>query len=124
MDCSLINWFASANYSDKIPDPIRSRFTVFNIASPTVQQQRLIAQSVYDDLLLDNLWGDKYKKVLSKNVIDKLLKFSARKQKSVLFAACSEVAFRCEDELNSLLEILATDIEEEKGPVKRSIGFH
>lgn len=124
MNCSQINWFASANYLERIPAPILSRFSVFNIESPSYEQQCLIAQSVYEDLIADHQWGIKFEKHLDQSVIEKLVSFSARKQKSALLNACAEVAFRANPKLKARLKIEVSDIKVmEKSKQKRSIGF-
>lgn len=37
MNCSCINWVASANNIDSIPQPIRSRFIVYHVEAPSRQ---------------------------------------------------------------------------------------
>lgn len=125
MNCSAINWFASANYVEKIPAPILSRFNVYNISEPTHEQQCLIAQSVYNDLITDNIWGSRFEKVLDTEVVEKLVVLSARKQKSALLDACAEAAFRHRAKAKNRLKIIASDIQIiEKVSKNRTIGFH
>jgi len=124
MNCSAINWFASANYIEQIPEPILSRFTIFEIQEPTHEQQCLIVQSVYDDLLADHPWGEKFENHLCSAVVQRLVELPARKQKSALLVACSEVAFRQKVKVETLLKIEVDDIKfEQKTSQKTSIGF-
>ena len=124
MNCSEINWFASANYPEKIPAPIRSRFSIIKIEPPSYEQQCLIAQSVYEDLITDHQWGVRFEKRLDQCVIEKLVSFSARKQKSALLNACAEVAFRSDLKLKARLKVEVNDIKlMEVNKQKRSIGF-
>jgi ATP-dependent Lon protease len=51
IDASTVRWIATANDISAIPDPIRSRMCAFEIAMPTVDQQRAIAQRIYQGLL-------------------------------------------------------------------------
>jgi ATP-dependent Lon protease len=124
MDCSHINWFASANYSDAIPTPIQSRFNTFRIKEPTIVQKKMITNSVYRDILSDNPWGHKFKKALNADVTDKITELSARKQKSVLITACAEAAYKRNKKSRRLLEIGLKDLQllDESAP-KRAIGF-
>lgn len=125
MNCSANNWFASANYIEQIPAPIRSRLNIYTVEAPNVEQQCLIARSVYSDLISDHLWGIKFEKSLDNAVIDKLVELSARRQKSALLNACSEVAFREGPKSNQLLQIKHDDIKIiPDTPKKRSMGFY
>jgi ATP-dependent Lon protease len=123
MNCSEIIWFASANTVETISSPILSRFTVFHIKDPSYEQQCKIAQSVYSDLLAENVWGQKFVKQLGDDVIEKLFAFSPRKQKAVLIHACGEVAYECESKPKGLLKIQTKHIQLPEKKQKRSIGF-
>lgn len=50
IDASHVIWMATANDVDKIPQPILSRFKVFNISLPTPEQTSQIAEAVYAEL--------------------------------------------------------------------------
>jgi len=124
MNCSYINWFASANYFESIPVPIRSRFVTFHIQEPSPEQQRLITHSVYEDILKDHLWGRKFTKTLSAEVVNKVAVQPARKQKATLIRACAEVAYHRDKTSKKLLEINAQDIHLlDAEATKRTIGF-
>lgn len=123
MNCSGIMWFASANTVETISSPILSRFTVFHIKDPSYEQQCMIAQSVYSDLLADNVWGQKFAKQLTDDVVEKLVAFSPRKQKAILIHACGEVAYECESKPKGLLKIQTQHIQLPAKQQKRSIGF-
>lgn len=124
MDCSAINWIASANRIETIPAPILSRFNVYHIDSPSHEQMSLVAQSVYSDLLNENSWGVLFESTLPEVLIARLLELSPREQKRALYNACGEAAFKHK---NTKAEITLTvdDIvligTKEK---KRAIGFY
>lgn len=71
-DVSNVIWIASANYVERIPEPIRSRMIEIKIAPPTYEQSRAIIASVYRELLSFNAWGKHFTKTLDGDVIDKL----------------------------------------------------
>lgn len=47
MDASQIIWFATSNEADTLPSPIKDRFQVFKIASPTQQHKLAICENLY-----------------------------------------------------------------------------
>jgi ATP-dependent Lon protease len=125
MDCSCINWVASSNYIESIPQPIMSRFIVYHVEAPSLEQMSLVAQSVYSDLLAENSWGQLFEPELSTDVIDCLIEFSPREQKRALYSACCEAAFRCHNIEGAILSILPEDIILiDSKPIKRAIGFY
>jgi ATP-dependent Lon protease len=127
MNCSFINWFASANFIEQIPEPIKSRFNIFQIKKPTPEQMKLVTQSVFNDLLNENDWGGKFNRKLSDNVKNKLQLLNPREQKRTLFNACSEAAFRCKNNQirSRLISLHVNDIVlKNSEPEKRTIGFY
>lgn len=124
MDCSDINWVASANYVEAIPAPIRSRMTVFNVKAPTREQMPTIAQSVYKDLLAENDWGKRFSQTLSMDILNKLSVASPREMKRILTSAASEAVFKRRHKQGEKLHIMADDIAmvEDEAKDKR-IGF-
>lgn len=70
-DVSSVIWIASANYPERIPEPIRSRMLEIAIANPTPEQSKAIIYSIYKELLL-NPWGKHFAKELDIKVIEKL----------------------------------------------------
>ncbi len=78
MDLSAVIWVATANYVERIPEPIRSRMVDITIDRPNVQQSKIIIQSIYSELLTHNTWGHYFSKDLSEQVMDKLVGLSPR----------------------------------------------
>ncbi len=125
MNCSAINWFASANCIETIPMPIKSRFSIYIIEPPTLEQMNAIAQSVYKDLLSENLWGTFFNATLSTDVIEQLITLTPRDQKQALYNACSEAACRHKSEGEQKLTLMASDIVLlDVEPKKKTIGFY
>lgn len=50
IDASQVVWIATANDTTRLPAPVLSRFTVFEIAQPTAEQMAVIAESVFEEL--------------------------------------------------------------------------
>jgi len=59
MDASRINWMATANDYERIPEPLRDRATRICVAAPTLSQRVPIAGYLYQDLCQQNrdAWG-------------------------------------------------------------------
>jgi len=59
MDASHINWMATANDYERIPEPLRDRAIKVCIAPPTIRQRLSIAGYLYQDLRLQHKsgWG-------------------------------------------------------------------
>ena len=125
MNCSGINWVASANYIDNVPKPIQSRFIIYDIQIPSREQMTLVSKSVYRDLLSENSWGTLFEGELTDDVVLRLVELSPREQKRILYGACCEVAFRNKNSKVSTFSLLAKDIILESLQMKvRTIGFY
>jgi ATP-dependent Lon protease len=64
LDASAINWVATANEVERIPDPLRNRMLVFDVPMPSPGQKQSIARSVYRDLRRQERWGRRFSKAL------------------------------------------------------------
>lgn len=78
IDASHINWIATANSIEPIPEPIRSRMTVLNIPSPSIIQLTHIAQQIYVRLRAAASWGNEFPCQLDPAVAEKLSTQSPR----------------------------------------------
>jgi ATP-dependent Lon protease len=90
IDASYAVWVATANYIDRIPDPILSRFTVVEVAAPTIEQMASVADSVYTKVRENYPWGTMFHESLNRSVIDKLVgsRIEPRLLQKVLIGAC------------------------------------
>lgn len=70
INTSYINWIATANETVPIPGAILSRFIEFNIPDPTIDQKRIVVQNIYNRVLSENKWGEKFSQQLLEDVID------------------------------------------------------
>jgi ATPase family associated with various cellular activities (AAA) len=79
MDASRARFIATANDEDAIPEPIRSRMRVFDIAPPTAHQLRGLVQGIFEGLL--DALGVRLHRLLPPDVVDAALAFSPRELK-------------------------------------------
>lgn len=114
LDISKMVWVATANDIDAISAPIKSRFQVFNIPSPTFEERLILAQAIYSTLLKDNVWGAKFEKKLDQAVLMELArdKNSSRDLRKTILDACGRAAKRKDNKLTlNDLNIVQTNKE-------------
>jgi ATP-dependent Lon protease len=88
VDCSRINWIATANDLNSIPEPIRSRFSIIKIREPNRDEITNITLSIYANILKDNRWGKRFSENLDENLMSLFANISPRQIKSVLINGC------------------------------------
>lgn len=72
-DASKIIFMASGNSINTIHEALLSRFNVFKIPMPTIDQTKKIVQTINKSLLSKNDWGYFFEPFLSDEVIDALI---------------------------------------------------
>jgi ATP-dependent Lon protease len=77
IDASLVNWIATANYEDQIPDPIRKRAIVMEVPTPSEEQLRVIVDNVLANFLKKHP-GLKFSPVISSEVFGTFKKNTPR----------------------------------------------
>lgn len=118
LDTQYISWCATANSIESIPEPILSRFDIFEIPALSRDETPLVAQSIYDDLLNENLWGAAFDPVLSLSFCARLHGMNARAMYFALRGACANASARDERPL-----VLVVDDLEVKRSRKLAMGF-
>jgi len=120
LDCSRINWIATANDISSIPEPILSRFSIVKIREPNKDEVVKITSSIYADILKENKWGKRFSDKLNDNLVSLLADVSPRQIKSVLINGCGRAVRqrKCEQ-----YELEIGDIELTLSDKKPSIGF-
>ncbi|MDO5943327.1 AAA family ATPase [Burkholderia cepacia] len=78
MDTSQIIYLAAANDINGIPKPLLSRFKVFEIANPTIEQQHAVLQHIYT---AETQGLDVFSPTLSLEVLNELSNISLREAK-------------------------------------------
>lgn len=94
IDLSHCTWICTANDIDKIPEPLLSRLHVIHVELPDKNQMRIISQSIWDELILDEGWDDCFSRTLSKELVDKLITYTPRYVVNTLKHAAASAAYR------------------------------
>lgn len=123
MDCSRINWVASANYPERIEPAILSRMKVVQINMPTPEETVLIVRHVYSELLTRKSWRKLFASELSEPVVKKLENISPRMIIQVLETACYQAFNRGGDAGKKKCVLTADDILLPERNQKSRIGF-
>lgn len=103
MDVSSVIWVASANYAERIPEPILSRMLNINIPVPTKAQSRVIAKYIYDELLSENSWGKHFSKTLDARIVDLISELPPRLTRLALSSAMANAVKRSAGKLRPLI---------------------
>lgn len=115
IDASHVIWVATANYLNRIPEPIVSRFTIIEVSSPCKEEMPKILNSVYTKILQQHNWGMLFRTELSDAVVNKLIatKVEPRLLQKILISACGRAVLRTSansESLQSKLEITVDDL--------------
>lgn len=115
LDTSYLTYIATANYPERLPDPILSRMIVLEVPTPTQEQSIKIAELVLANLCKSNGW--KFNQELSGDVKERLAKASPREMKKLLSESLGNA-------LLSSRDYLKIDDFEKAKPTKISMGFN
>ena len=88
LDHSRINWIATANDINSIPERIHSRFSILKVGEPNKNEMVKITSSIYSDILKENKWGKHFSEKLDDGLISSLTDISPRQIKAVLINGC------------------------------------
>lgn len=130
-DCSHIVWLATANKEELIPDPILSRFTIFNVRTPSKHEMIKVVNSIYSNILKENVWGKFFDEQMSLCAIESIIdsQVMPRKIQQIIKDACAQIAFDHTKIKNNRrqkrmkFKVKAEHITAEKGPIKIPMGF-
>jgi ATP-dependent Lon protease len=117
IDASHINWIATANRIQNLPQPILSRFIILDIPSPTSEQTQVIAQNIYAKLRGESPWGSNFSNQLSDAVKNILGNLPPRNIRFLLIRALGSAA------RSKRQEIQIEDISIETTRSEQGIGF-
>jgi ATP-dependent Lon protease len=114
-DCSHAVWVATANYPEKIAEPILSRFAVIEVAAPSGDQRAKVLKSIYAKVLDKHAWGSRFNSELAPAVVDKLVssKMEPRLMQKALTSACGKAVLReiqAKGSAPDIVEIKADDV--------------
>lgn len=63
-----VQWMATANTLDYIPEPIQSRMQLITIRHPTLDERVGITRMIYDQILNDQPWGEIFDPILDRGL--------------------------------------------------------
>lgn len=119
INCKHILWIATANDLEKLSEPMRSRFNIVNVQSPSKEHFPQVVRSIYRKILQGNPWGHKFESVLDDKVIARLSTYSPRQASNLLLLALGKAAVNGKAAINPN-DIPMDDADESK---KVRMGF-
>lgn len=118
IDASWIFYVATSNDRERIDAPLLSRFTVFDVAAPTVHESRQIVSSIYRGFLQKERWGAVFEPSLPESVVDIFEGIAARDVRRLLRRALARAGRAGRRHLQ------VSDIPNEASRRARRIGFY
>jgi ATP-dependent Lon protease len=116
IDASGAVWIATANDTARIPEPLLSRLSVYEIDAPDTEGSARIAASIYGEIRGSHDWGKHYPEKLSPLALERLAALPPREMRRALQAAFGNA------KLAGRREVSPEDIQD--GRSRRSrIGF-
>ena len=92
INCKHILWIGTANDIEKLSEPMRSRFNIVNVQSPSKEHVPNVLRSIYRKILQGNPWGHKFSKDLDVKVIERLSTYSPREASNLMLLALGRAA--------------------------------
>ena len=96
LDAGRINWIATANRMEDIPEPIVSRLRVIEVPKPDYPARVRIAYRLYAAILKERLWGKVFSRNLPQDVAERLAETgdTPRAMRLALEEACGRASIR------------------------------
>jgi ATP-dependent Lon protease len=87
IDASGALWLATANQAARIPEPLLSRLSVYEIDAPDAEGAARIAGSIYREIRGSHDWGRPFPEALSAAALDKLAALPPREMRRAIQGA-------------------------------------
>jgi len=87
IDASQVIWITTANDERAIPEPIRNRMNIFEIALPSRDDARKIGMHLYKGILGEHDWGSRFGPEPSDDILDVLSRMAPREMRRALVTA-------------------------------------
>jgi len=116
IDASGAVWLATANEAARLPEPLLSRLTVYEIDAPDAEGSARIAQSIYREIRGTHDWGKQFPEVLSAAAMERLVAMPPREMRRAIQAGFGNA------KIDGRSEVGADDIRDGRGRKSR-IGF-
>ncbi len=117
IDASQVIWVTTANDERAIPEPIRNRMNVFEIAAPDADQARAIAAQLYRGIRAEHEWGESFDAQPADDVLDVLGGLTPREMRRALMTAFGNAKLAGRDHLQ------ADDLPRSAAGGRGRIGF-
>jgi ATP-dependent Lon protease len=116
IDASGALWLATANDAARIPEPLLSRLSVYEIDAPDAEGTARIAATIYNEIRKAHDWGRQFPEALSNAALDRLAGLPPREMRRAIHSAfgAAKVAGRS--------EVAPEDIQDPRSRRQR-IGF-
>lgn len=94
MDCSYLNWIATANNINSIPKAIQSRFQLIEVRTPVKSEVEIIIDSILEDIERDkgSSWSKRFDLSLPEGFKDELISCPVRELRNILLKGISKAA--------------------------------
>lgn len=116
IDASQVIWITTANQERGIPEPILNRMNVYEIAAPSTEAARRIAQHLYRSICQEHDWGQRFDPEPSDDVLDLLAKLAPREMRRAWVTGFGNAR------LDNRHQVAANDLPRADGH-KARIGF-
>jgi len=87
IDASGAVWLATANEAKRIPEPLLSRMSVYEIEAPDAEGAARIATSLYGEIRGAHDWGKRFPEALSQSALERLSSLPPREMRRAIQAA-------------------------------------
>jgi ATP-dependent Lon protease len=87
IDASGTVWIATANDGARIPEPLLSRLTVYEIEAPDAEGAARIARNIYGEIRDAHEWGKQFPEALSGPSLERLASLPPREMRRALQSA-------------------------------------
>lgn len=117
IDASGAVWLATANDAGRIPEPLLSRLSVYEIDPPDAEGAARIATSIYREIRNSHDWGRPFPETLAAPALEKLAAMPPREMRRAIHSAFGNA------KLAGRSEVGAEDIQDGRAGRRQRIGF-
>ncbi|HET7198907.1 MAG TPA: AAA family ATPase [Burkholderiales bacterium] len=117
IDASGAVWLATANDPARIPEPLLSRLTVFEIDAPDEAGSRRIAANIYREVRSAHDWGRQFPEQPGEATLERLAELAPREMKRAVQSAFGTA------KLAGRSEVSPDDVRDGRGGRRSRIGF-
>ena len=117
IDASGAVWLATANDAARIPEPLLSRLSVYEIEAPDAEGSARIAASIYAEIRNAHDWGRQFPEALAPDALDRLAALPPREMRRVLQTGFGNA------KLAGRSEVRPEDIQDARNGRRQRIGF-